>query len=129
MNRLFAIVFTLVATSVSALADQAVPEPATSDRSKQAILQDLAKRLAETGGRSILMSEADRRVALANTHLIAPVRTLAPSPNAYALTQDLRPEISDIEFDFEAETFSVGSVLKRHVLMWFLIFEGDTIHL
>ena len=129
MNRLFAIVFTLVATSVSALADQAVPEPATSDRSKQAILQDLAKRLAETGGRSILMSEAERRVALANTHLIAPVRTLAPSPNAYALTQDLRPEIADIEYDFEGETFTVGSFLKRHELMGFLIVEGDTIQL
>ena len=129
MNRLFAIVFTLVATSVSAFADQAVPEPATSDRSKQAILQDLAKRLAETGGRSILMSEADRRVALANTHLIAPVRTLAPSPNAYALTQDLRPEIADIEYEFEGGKFTVGSFLERHELMGFLIVEGDTIQL
>ena len=130
MMKLYAVVVALLATCVPpTFADQHPVEPATSDRSKQAILQDLAKRLAETGGRSILMSEADRRVALANTHLIAPVRTLAPSPNAYALTQDLRPEIANIEYDFEGETFTVGSFLERHELMGFLIVEGDTIQL
>ena len=130
MMKLYAVVFALLFTCVTpTFADQHPVEPATSDRSKQAILQDLAKRLAETGGRSILMSEADRRVALANTHLIAPVRTLAPSPNAYALTQDLRPEIANIEYDFEGETFTVGSFLERHELMGFLIVKGDTIQL
>ena len=130
MMKIYAVVFALLFTCVPpTFADQHPVEPATSERSKQAILQDLAKRLAETGGRSILMSEAERRVALANTHLIAPVRTLAPSPNAYALTQDLRPEIANIEYDFEGETFTVGSFLERHELMGFLIVEGDTIQL
>ena len=123
----------LVALTLSAtmptLANDQTAADAPPSRSKQEILQSLAKRLNENGGGGIIMTEEERRVALANTHLMAPVRTMAPSNNVYPLITDLSPEIADIEYVFEGETFTVGSFLKRHELMGFLVVEGDTIRL
>ena len=98
-------------------------------RSKQEIMQDLAKRLADSNGGGLIMTEEERRVALANTHLMAPVRTMAPSRNVYPLTTELSPEVADIEYTFEGETFTVGSFLERHELMGIVVVEGDTIRL
>ena len=124
MRFFFLLLAMLIAGATPALADHHRTEQMNTKRSKQEILGDLAKRFADAGGSPVIMTDQERRVALANTHLMAPVRTLSPSPNAYPLNIKLTPEIAEVEYTFEDETFTVGSFLERHDLMGFLIVEG-----
>ena len=133
--RFFSILFALlIAGATPVFADHHGTEQTSADqtsakRSKQEILRDLGKRFAEAGVSPVIMTDQERRVALANTHLVAPVRKLSPSPSAYPLNIELTPEIADVEYTFGDETFRVGSFLERHELMGFLVVEGDEIRL
>ena len=129
MRFFFLLLALLIAGATPAFADHHRTEQMNTKRSEQEILGDLAKRFADAGGSPVIMTDKERRVALANTHLMAPVRTLSPSPNAYPLNIKLTPEIAEVEYTFEDETFTVGSFLERHDLMGFLIVEGDEIRL
>ena len=129
MKFFAALIALAMASATPAFADHHAEGGMEKKRSKQEIMQDLAKRLADSNGGGLIMTEEERRVALANTHLMAPVRTLSPSKNVYPLATDLTPERADIEYTFEGETFTVGSFLERHELMGIVVVEGDTIRL
>ena len=129
MKFFAALIALAMASATPAFADHHAEGGMEKKRSKQEIMQNLAKRLAENNGRGFIMTEEERRVALANTHLMAPVRTMAPSRNVYPLTTKLTPELANVEYTFEGETFTVGSFLERHELMGIVVVEGDTIRL
>ena len=94
MKFFAALIALAMASATPAFADHHAEGGMEKKRSKQEIMQNLAKRLAENNGRGFIMTEEERRVALANTHLMAPVRTMAPSRNVYPLTTKLTPELA-----------------------------------